>query len=91
MNLNMGSMREYVDFLEESSRRIVQLCEELEVNLGEAIQYMDQPSGLYASKRLLQNIENIKKSVPMNDETVKKLVLTMRRVQDAQNVFGGRR
>ena len=36
----------------------------------------------------VQNIENIKNSVPINDDACKRLILALKRVQDAQNVFG---
>lgn len=88
MNLNTASMREYAEFLEENSSRIIALCASLEANLMSAIQYMDQASSLYAVKRMTQNIENIKNSVPINDDACKRLILALKRVQDAQNVFG---
>ena len=88
MNLNTASMREYAEFLEENSSRITTLCNSLEENLMRAIQYMDQASSLHAVKRMAQNIENIKNSVPINDDACKRLILALKRVQDAQNVFG---
>lgn len=88
MNLNIANMREYAEFLEENSNRIIALCNSLEINLMDAIQYMDQASSLYAVKRMTQNIENIKNSVPINDDACKRLILALKRVQDAQNVFG---
>ena len=88
MNLNTANMREYADFLEENSNKITALCESLESNLMSAIQYMDQQSSLHAVRRMTQNIENIKKNVPISDDACKRLVLALKRVQDAQNVFG---
>lgn len=88
MNLNTASMREYAEFLEENSSRIITLCNSLEENLMRAIQYMDQSSSVYAVKRMVQNIENIKNNVPISDDASKRLILVLKRVHDAQNVFG---
>ena len=62
MNLNTASMSEYAEFLEENSKQIIALCNSLEANLMDALQYMDQKSSVLAVKRMTQNIENIKKN-----------------------------
>ncbi len=89
MNFNTTSMAQYAQFLEDHSRKIVNLCEHLEGCLSMAVQCMDQQSGRQAAVRMAQNIETIKKSAPMADNASKRLILSMRQVESARQVFGG--
>jgi len=59
MNVDTGKMAEYADFLDETSRRIIELCNNIEETLVLAVQCMDQQSGRGAAQRLAQNLENI--------------------------------
>lgn len=88
MNVNTALMAQYAQFLEEKSRHIVALCNQLNANLGVASQCMDQNSGRSAAARMAQNIENVKKSVPISDDAAKRLVLSKRHVDSAGQVFG---
>lgn len=88
MNVNTQKMEEYADFLEENSRKIVALCNKLEQNLTIAVQCMDQQSGRNAAHRMAQNLENIKKTVPLSGEAVRRLVRSKKYVDSAQHVFG---
>ena len=90
MNVDTSRMQEYADFMEEQSRQIINLCNQIEQSMGEAIQYMDQVSGLNAAKNLMENMENIKVCAQFSDDTCKKLVLAKKRIEDASRVFGGR-
>ena len=64
MNVNTQKMEEYAEFLEENSRKIIDLCNKLGESLVIAVQCMDQQSGRSAAQRMAQNLENIKKPVP---------------------------
>lgn len=88
MNVNTALMQNYATFLEEKSRQIVALCNALNTNLSVATQCMDQSSGHAAAARMGQNIENIKKSVPVADSASKRLVLSKKHVEAATQVFG---
>ena len=90
MEMDTVKMREYADFLEENSRQITLLCEAIEENLSLAIQCMDSKSGLEAARRMTVNLENIKKNIPINDDACQRLILSLKRINDATNVFGGR-
>lgn len=88
MNVDTQKMSEYADFLEESSRRVVALCQKLETNLAVAVQCMDQQSGRLAAQRMAQNLETIRNSVPINDDAVQRLTLARKYIQNAGNIFG---
>lgn len=90
MKVNIDLMQRYADFLGEKSQQIVALCNALNANLAVARQCMDQSSGQNAATRMNQNIENIKKSVPVADSAAKRLVLSKKHVISATQVFGGR-
>lgn len=90
MELDTTQIKAYADFLEENSRQIVSVCSSLEGSLSEALNFMDQKSALMATRRMVGNIENIKKSVPISDDACKRLILVLRRIQNAQDTFGGR-
>ena len=90
MNVNIDLMQRYADFLGDKSRQIVALCNALNTNLSVARQCMDQSSGQNAATRMNQNIDNIKKSVPVADDASKRLVLSKKHVISATQVFGGR-
>lgn len=90
MNVNTEMMQRYADFLEDKSRQIIALCNALNTNLSVARQCMDQSSGQNAATRMNQNIENIKRSVPVADSAAKRLVLSKKHVIGATQVFGGR-
>lgn len=88
MNVDTGKMAEYADFLEENSGKIMALCTKIEEGLEVAIQCMDQQSGLRASQRMLQNLENVKKNVPVSEDAQKRLILSKKYVDGAGSVFG---
>ena len=90
MNVDTSRMQEYAEFMEEQSVRIISLCNQIEQSIGEAVQYMDQMSGLNAAKNLMENLENIKVCAQFSDDTCKKLVLAKKQIEDASRVFGGR-
>lgn len=90
MELDTTQIKAYADFLEENSRQIVSVCNSLEESLGEALNFMDQKSAVMATRRMVGNIENIKESVKNNDGAYKRLILVLRRIQNAQDTFGGR-
>lgn len=90
MNLDTGKMRECAEFLEENSNQIKRVCEEIEEYIQIASQCMDQESGRGAAQRMAISVENIKNNVPINDDACKRLVLSLKHVGDAGNVFGGR-
>lgn len=90
MELDTTQIKAYADFLEENSRQIISVCNSLEGSLSEALNFMDQKSALMATRRMVGNIENIKKSVPISDDACKRLILVLRRIQNAQDTFGGR-
>lgn len=88
MNVDTGKMGEYAEFLDENSRKIVELCTKIEETLVVAVQCMDQQSGRGAAQRMAQNLENIKKNVPISDDASKRLVLSKKYVDSASSVFG---
>lgn len=88
MEVNTVLMEQYARFLEEKSRQIVALCNQLGANLAVANQCMDQNSGRAAAARMAQNIENVKKSVPISDDAAKRLILSKKYVDSAGRVFG---
>ena len=88
MNVNTSLMAQYASLLEENSRSIVNLCNQLEECLTVAVQCMDQQSGRAAAQRMAQNIENVKSNVPMADDASKRLILSMKHVENATHVFG---
>ena len=88
MNVNTQKMEEYAEFLEENSRRIVALCNQLEEGLVIAVQCMDQQSGRSAAQRMAQNLENIKNNVPISDDASKRLTLSKKYVDSARHIFG---
>lgn len=90
MELDTTQIKAYADFLEENSRQIVSVCNSLEESLGEALNFMDQKSAVMATRRMVGNIENIKESVKNNDGAYQRLILVLRRIQNAQDTFGGR-
>lgn len=90
MNVDTGKMQAYADFLEDKSANIIELCNRIEENLMVAVQCMDQQSGRGAAQRLAQNLDNIKASVPISDDACKRLILSLKHVNNAGNVFGGR-
>ncbi len=87
MELNDGQMRAYIDFLDENSQSIKTLCSELQELIAIAKQCMDQENGPRAAASLSNNIETINQSVPANDDAVKTLVLTLKKINDARKVF----
>ena len=88
MEVNTVLMEQYARFLGEKSRQIVALCNQLGANLAVASQCMDQNSGRAAAARMAQNIENVKKSVPISDDAAKRLILSKKHVDSAGRVFG---
>ena len=88
MNVNTQKMEEYAEFLEENSRKIIDLCNKLEECLVIAVQCMDQQSGRSAAQRMAQNLENIKNNVPINEEASKRLVLSKKYIDSASQIFG---
>lgn len=88
MNVDIQKMEEYAEFLEENSRKIIDLCNKLEENLIIAVQCMDQQSGRSAAQRLAQNLEKIKSNVPISDDASKRLVLSKKYIDNAGHVFG---
>ena len=88
MNVNTQKMEEYASFLEENSRNIIALCNKIEECLTIAVQCMDQQSGRGAAQRMAQNLENIKKNVPVSDDAGKRLILSKKYVDSAGQVFG---
>lgn len=88
MNVNTQKMEEYAQFLDENSRKIIALCNQLEESLMIAVQCMDQQSGRGAAQRMAQNLENIKNNVPVSDDASKRLVLSKKCVDSAGQVFG---
>ena len=88
MNVDTGKMGEYAEFLDENSRKIVELCNKIEETLALAVQCMDQQSGRGAAQRMAQNLENIKNNVPISDDASKRLVLSKKYVDSASSVFG---
>ncbi len=88
MNVNTQKMEEYAEFLEENSRKIIDLCNKLGESLVIAVQCMDQQSGRSAAQRMAQNLENIKKNVPISDDASKRLILSKKYVDSAGHVFG---
>lgn len=88
MNVDTALMAQYAQFLEDKSRSIVNLCNQLEECLTIAVQCMDQQSGRSAAQRMAQNVENIKNSVPIADDASKRLILSLKHVDSAAQVFG---
>ena len=88
MNVNTQKMEEYAEFLEENSRKIIELCNKLEESLVMAVQCMDQQSGRSAAQRMAQNLENIKNNVPISDEASRRLILSKKHVDSAGQIFG---
>lgn len=80
-------MQTAAENLEECSRQIVLLCEQLEQNSQAAHQCMDEKAGLEALKRLLVSVEEIKRVAPISDDQARKLVLSRKLLLDAQNTF----
>lgn len=88
MNVNTQKMEEYAVFLEENSRKIIELCNKLEESLIMAVQCMDQQSGRSAAQRMAQNLENIKNNVPISDDASRRLILSKKHIDSAGQVFG---
>ena len=88
MNVDTALMEQYAQFLEDKSRNIVALCNQLGECLTIAVQCMDQQSGRAAAQRMAQNVENIKNNVPMADDASKRLVLSLKYVNSATQTFG---
>ena len=88
MNVNTQKMEEYAEFLEQNSRKIIELCNKLEESLVMAVQCMDQQSGHSAAQRMAQNLENIKNNVPISDDASRRLILSKKHVDSAGQVFG---
>ena len=88
MNLNLTSMDEYVQFLQNTSVQIQKLCDEMGEELLIAVQCMDQQSGRQAARRMAQNIQNIKNNIIIADESVQKLVKAKTLTLQAMNTFG---
>lgn len=63
-------------------------CNKLEERLVAAVQCMNEQSERSAARRMAQNIENIKNSVPISDGASKRLVLSKKCVDGADRVFG---
>lgn len=87
MNVNTMKMEEYAQFLEEKSRNIIELCNHIQEDLIIAMQCMDQQSGQGAAMRMGNNIENIKRSVPVSDDAARRLVLSKKYVDSAGSIF----
>ena len=64
------------------------LCNQLGRCLTIAVQCMDQQSGRAAAQRMAQNVENVKNNVPMADDASKRLILSLKHVNSATQVFG---
>ncbi len=88
MNVDTSLMAQYAQFLEEKSSSIVNLCNQLGECLTIAVQCMDQQSGRAAAQRMAQNVENVKNNVPMADDASKRLILSLKHVNSATQVFG---
>ena len=87
MNVDTMKMAEYADFLEENSRKIVDLCNRIEELLNIAVQCMDQNSGRAAAQRMAQNLESIKSNVPISDDASERLAKAKTLIDEATNVF----
>lgn len=87
MELNRGLMSQYAEFLEENTRQIVELCNNVQEALAIARHCLDQSSGVVAAAELYNNMENIRKAVPIEDNAIKRLVLAKKYSMDAENVF----
>ena len=88
MNVNTDKMSQYAEFLDENSQKIVALCNQIEQTLAIAVQCMDQQSGKNAANRMAQNLENVKKNVPISDDASNRLTLSRKLIDDAGAVFG---
>lgn len=88
MNVDTDLMARYAEFLEENSRQIITLCTQLEDCLNIAVQCMDQQSGIGAANRMRQNMENVKASVPINDDACMRLIRSLKHVNAAGSIFG---
>ena len=90
MDVNTEMMRQYAEFLEQWSNSIIILCNNMESLMPVAVQCMDQQSGREAAVRMYQNMEDVKANVPISDDAVQRLIKTLKIINDAGNVFGGR-
>lgn len=90
MDLETNLMEQYAEFLDEKGTQIIDLCTYLERMMDIARQCMDQVSGLNATKRLLDDLENIKRLVPISDEASKRLVRAKKLIEDATHIFDRR-
>lgn len=88
MNVNTVGMQNYADFLEDHSRQIQNLCQQMEQLVAIAAQCMDQQSGVAAAGRLMQNMETIRTNVPMADDACQRLILSLGYIRSAGSIFG---
>ena len=88
MNVDTEKMKEYAEFLEDTSAQITTLCTKIEEALLMAVQCMDQQSGRGAAQRMAQNLENVKNNVPISNNASKRLVLSKKYIDSAGKVFG---
>lgn len=88
MNVETEKMSHYAEFLSDNSLKIKELCSRIQESLTLAVQCMDQQSGRAAAARLSQNLENIKKNVPISDDASRRLVLSRKYIDSAGSVFG---
>ena len=87
MELDPELMGQYADFLEEFSEHITGLCRQMEELSTTASQCMDQLTGLKACRSLIDNMENIIANVPVADDACQRLILAIRRIAAAREVF----
>ena len=90
MNINTQKLGEYAVFLDENSANITALCNEMGELLTIAVQCMDQQSGKQAALRMANNLENIKKSVPVSADVSERLALAKKMIDDIVTNFGRR-
>lgn len=90
MNVNTEKMTEYAEFLNTSNQEIINICNQIGEKLAIAIQCMDQESGRAAAHRMAVNLDNIMKTIPLNNNASERLVLSKKLIDNARNVFGGR-
>ena len=88
MELDTARMREYQEFLEDHTSKIETICMEMDEYIQIAAQCMDPESGRGAAQRMMQNIENIRKNIPISDGVSKRLTMGLKGIDEAKNIFG---
>ena len=88
MTIETEQARRCAETLENNSRAIIQLCNDIEEMLSVAVQCMDSEGGRAAAARMNQNMENIKRSVPVEDDACKRLILALKQIAETSRTFG---